>query len=342
MGKYDVKYSCGHSGVVELFGKMSDRESKIKWLESGICPDCYRKEQEALNAAKNAKAKEIGMPELIGTDKQITWAETIRRKFYDRAIERFEKMEASADEKRAAHGRAALAYVIENATSASEWINYRDDMKTLIANYKEAYREEAKAKKAEAEEAKAEPEAVEEIAEPEVCAKEGIVKITADNAAVTAKYERDDDFRGIVKKLGYRWDGDAKAWIFDITFKDGSAKDRAAELGSALLRAGFAISMKDHDTLDAAVRADFSPRQHNWISIIPSGEYSGWLRSSWNGRNNEYYKKAREITGSRWDGTEVIFPISSFKEVLAFAEKNGFAVSAGAKSGIDRYQKNEK
>lgn len=342
MGKYDVKYSCGHSGTVELFGKMSDRENKLKWMESGVCPECYRKEREDLNAAKNAKAKEIGMPELIGTDKQITWAETIRRKFYENTIEGFKKAEASVDEKTMAIIRASLAYVIKNATSASEWIEYRNDTKSLVAKYKEAYREEAKAKKAEAEEAKAEPEAVEEIAEPEVCTKEGVVKITADNAAVTAKYARDDDFRGIVKNLGYRWNSDAKAWILDITFKDGSAKDRAAELGNALLRAGFAISMKDHDTLYAAVRADFSPHQRKWISMLNGGEYSGWLCITWNGRNDEYYKRARQISGSRWNGIGVIVPTGSWAEALDFADVNGFSVSNGAQSGIERYRESVK
>ncbi|MGN0488028.1 MAG: hypothetical protein ACI4HO_02065 [Ruminococcus sp.] len=45
MAKYEVKMACGHTRTVELFGKTSDRERKIKWLEeNGICPDCKAKE----------------------------------------------------------------------------------------------------------------------------------------------------------------------------------------------------------------------------------------------------------------------------------------------------------
>lgn len=45
--KYDVKFSCGHVHTVELFGKNSERERKIKWYEQcGVCPNCYREQKE--------------------------------------------------------------------------------------------------------------------------------------------------------------------------------------------------------------------------------------------------------------------------------------------------------
>ena len=45
--KYDITYSCGHAGTVELYGKTSDRESKIRWYETtAVCPECYKKQQE--------------------------------------------------------------------------------------------------------------------------------------------------------------------------------------------------------------------------------------------------------------------------------------------------------
>ena len=44
MAKYDITYSCGHTGVAELFGKEKDRQSKIQWYENnGLCPECYKK-----------------------------------------------------------------------------------------------------------------------------------------------------------------------------------------------------------------------------------------------------------------------------------------------------------
>ena len=48
MAKYDVKFSCGHTHTVELFGPTADRERKIKYLEEcGICPECKEAEKAA-------------------------------------------------------------------------------------------------------------------------------------------------------------------------------------------------------------------------------------------------------------------------------------------------------
>ena len=45
MAKYEIKYICGHSGTIQLFGKNEDRERKIKYYESHyICPDCYKEQ----------------------------------------------------------------------------------------------------------------------------------------------------------------------------------------------------------------------------------------------------------------------------------------------------------
>lgn len=83
--KYTVKFACGHEAVVELFGKSSDREWKLQRLAEGLCPDCYRAQQEAeRKAASEAAAEEAkkqGFSELNGSEKQIAWAETIRAKF---------------------------------------------------------------------------------------------------------------------------------------------------------------------------------------------------------------------------------------------------------------------
>lgn len=60
MAKYDIIYSCGHEGVVELLGKEKDRQRKIEWYEStGLCPECYKKEM---------REKEAKMPLILKID----------------------------------------------------------------------------------------------------------------------------------------------------------------------------------------------------------------------------------------------------------------------------------
>lgn len=48
MAKYNVTYSCGHDGVVDLSGPGKDRERKLEWYStSAQCPDCYRAAKKA-------------------------------------------------------------------------------------------------------------------------------------------------------------------------------------------------------------------------------------------------------------------------------------------------------
>ena len=69
--KYDVTYSCGHAGTVELYGKTSERESKIRWYETtAVCPECYKKQQEAA-------AETTTKYELEGSEKQVAWAKKL-------------------------------------------------------------------------------------------------------------------------------------------------------------------------------------------------------------------------------------------------------------------------
>ena len=72
--KYDITYSCGSAGTVELYGKTSERESKIRWYETtAVCPECYKKQQEA---AAETTAK-YDLPELEGSEKQVAWAKKL-------------------------------------------------------------------------------------------------------------------------------------------------------------------------------------------------------------------------------------------------------------------------
>lgn len=55
MAKYNVTYKCNHEGTVELFGKTTDRERKLEWLETTLCPECYARQQ----AQKENEGKQI-------------------------------------------------------------------------------------------------------------------------------------------------------------------------------------------------------------------------------------------------------------------------------------------
>ena len=58
MAKYDVQYACGCEGVVNLFGKVADRDRKLEWIATKDCPKCAK-------AKKNEAAKNDDTPVTI-------------------------------------------------------------------------------------------------------------------------------------------------------------------------------------------------------------------------------------------------------------------------------------
>ncbi len=86
MGKYTVTYADGVTEEVQLFGPMKERERRLEWLKTVDSPGNYKKAMDAQRQAErekaNTEAKQVselkGLPKLQGSDKQVTWAETIR------------------------------------------------------------------------------------------------------------------------------------------------------------------------------------------------------------------------------------------------------------------------
>lgn len=83
MAKYTVTYHCGHEGTVNLYGKSKEREKTLAYLQTLPCPDCERKAASAAHEVENRKAmefaKEQNLPTLVGSEKQVPWATTIRQ-----------------------------------------------------------------------------------------------------------------------------------------------------------------------------------------------------------------------------------------------------------------------
>ena len=45
MAKYEGTYACGHDGVVNVIGKMSERQRKADYAFSHLCPKCAKEGQ---------------------------------------------------------------------------------------------------------------------------------------------------------------------------------------------------------------------------------------------------------------------------------------------------------
>lgn len=116
MAWYNINYKCGHKERKQLCGKYVDRDRKIDWLATQLCPDCVAKRHAAL-------AIERGYPQLTGSEKQIAWAIQLRNK----AADYFDKLSANAsEENREILGRLRDQWIAKE-TEAKYWIDNRWD-----------------------------------------------------------------------------------------------------------------------------------------------------------------------------------------------------------------------
>lgn len=334
MAKYPISYTCGHIGTVNLIGPHRSRESRIAYLEKGECFDCYK---QHATATASEQAHGLELPALVGTEKQIAWAETLRiAKLTD--IEAV--VEQLSDHTEYRHILIAVE-TISNETSAKQWIEWRYDApKQIISHVLAAMKAAPTQEQKQAEqEILAQAQAVKRAAlteatiRPETPRSELAAEISVQDKTVSVSLpEKREDFREIVKSLGYAWaDG---SWQRTIGAFAGTSSDRAIELGHILLSHGFLVRCFDEMLRAGMLSGTFEPEQTRWILSLITGEHTGWLAISW-GRDEDWYDAAKKITDSRYSRPYVIAPALQFEQALDFAARYDFRVSAGAREAIE-------
>jgi hypothetical protein len=342
MAKYPVTYGCGHEGVLHLAGKDADRQWEIRRAEEGLCPECYEAERIAARAAKNAASKaaseELGLPALTGSIRQVEWATTIRQQTAELLEQKFRPAISAGN--KGTFDRA-VAMLFADRTSASWWIDRRELAISGDCIRKELgpYIEAATAAPEGGVLPVPEPPAPEKhIVRPEDQQHSVPVEVLYSENRVEVHAPKNDALRELVKSLGYTWDGEC--WARKITFKSGSAEDRAAELVNRLLAAGFAVQTADEALAQKAAAADFKPEVSRWVSLAVKGRHAGKLFIDWTERNDALYQRARRLPGAQWDGAikSFIVPAAAYREVRDFAEMLGFGLSAGAEEVLREQQ----
>lgn len=358
MAKYDITYSCGHDGVVNVIGPCKDREWKLERESEKMCPECFenhiQEEREKANKEAAEKAKEMELPELQGSEKQVSWANTIRQGFIQdlqdiieginrntrinifsyelfciRKIENYKR-----DIKEIA--RDIMEYIYTNKTNASWYIdNRRIDIHKLYEEMKECENET----KIDAEiikDVKAESTIVPENAITNVA-----VEIEVKEDKIKVIFEKNDKFREIVKSLDYTWGNGY--WYREISETTGTAGERAAELGNKLLNAGFPIMIFDEEIRKNAIEGKFELECNRWI-YKKLGKDEGGLMICWKDYNDALYKKAKSLPGAKWDSYNscIIVKIEHYKEVQDFARLMGFKFTKAALKEIELQIEKEK
>jgi len=345
MAWYYGTYSCGHEGRVNIIGPTKDREWKKERAFSKLCPECWQKhleaDREAANREAKEKAKELGLPELKGTEKQVAWANTLRQQLVEKFETKIKEGFTPSVAKR--HGiteeklRATLQNILSTKTDAKWYIDNRDIGSYQIIECMKQYDAERALNRIQDEPETQEPKKLEtKTVMPENCEHKepAIIKLHKNKDTVKVEFPRNDKFREIVKNLGFTWSG---CWVKEITKYNGPARDRAVELGNKLLNAGFPINM-DAGLIDDAVSGNYKPEQKRWIKAFTSGEHEGKLSISWVGYDDDLYRVAKKLPSAKWTGKSLAVKVNYWQEVEDFASLYGFSFSGVAKELIEKYK----
>ena len=262
-------------------------------------------------------SEELNFPKLSGTKKQVAWANTIRLEFYQIG-QKFKYYDRVIDE------------MIKAETESSFWISARRwrDKKEFLSEYCEKRRTEERSERIISENSVA----------PENWKREGIAEIVKHLDKICLFYQKDENFRQVVKSLRYEWNNEDKCWERTLAEDTGTFEDRAAEVGHELLLNGFAISIPNKIILEKAVKGDYERESTRLI---------GWkykekkLTIYWKEKDNESYYAAKKVINSEYNYKESCFevPICHYRAVGNFAKKYNFCYTKRALAAVEQYKK---
>lgn len=348
MAWYYGTFACGHEGRTNITGPTKDRERIKDSRFSGNCEECKVKMREAALEAEREEAvrfsKEIELVKLEGTEKQVEWAEVIRKKMienFDKINEELIELYVFGQPKYEEIRHLTLDdynkikhHIINSKVKASYYINNRD-LSSFGYAFKE-YKDALKTEEQQLEDMRYELIKQESTIFPENKITNAVAEIEVDDNEVSVSFERNDDFYEIVKKkLHYEWSTKRYKWVKKITETTGTAEERAAELGNVLLNAGFPVMILDDEIRENAVNGDFEPECKRWIYKRKDKQI---LAIKWSGYNDELYRKAMSLPGAEWSSPYVIVNVAHHNEVDDFSYLYGFKFTKSAREMIEKYK----
>lgn len=368
-----ANYSCAScANDVTIVGRnRSEADRLAKWHEAHghICRDCEQKqlaEKNAMAAAANAAA---GLPPLSGSEKAVAWAESIRATVLGNIQtaaqyvcmplnEAAAAIKVAAPEPRKAQNIAQLVWSLRNAidpedpaaesvlqafkaalraqVTASWWIDNRDRSFEALADGLRAQIMAAMVPAAapSEHEAAAVAEALLKPAGEPVSS--AICDLRTEGRQITAAFpEKRDDFREVIKSMGFAWSG--TNWARSLDVRAGDPEDRLAEVAHRLVGAGFVVSLHHEKARSMAITGEFKPESTRWVTRLSAGPRNGWLSITWR-KPDDLYNAARSLPGSRYEKGAVLVPPGAVEAVAEFAERFGFSLSAGAQEVLDQHR----
>lgn len=152
------------------------------------------------------------------------------------------------------------------------------------------------------------------------------------NGLLCSFREHNEDFRKQVKVCSMGWSEVKRAWWRELNVEtSGQPQDRAAELASRLLNAGFGCDVDDQ-VFELVKAGTWQPEQKRWVKFI---EWKYHLR--WRGQDDNLYRRALMLPEAAWNTNTkcVAVPAMYFAEVIGFAEEHEFEFTQKAHDSIE-------
>jgi SNF2 family DNA or RNA helicase len=172
------------------------------------------------------------------------------------------------------------------------------------------------------------------IVRPSVPVSEIVARLSFTTRSIRVVYaERCEAFNAVVKGWGCYWV--APGWTRNLGNLNGTAEDRAAELGRLLLSENYVVEFPTEELAQKALAGDYEPECPRWL-LVGKGEYAGWFRLYWK-KPEDFYHQARRIAGSQYDPLTycVVVPSAQFAQVLDFAQLYDFRQTEAAQKLLE-------
>lgn len=127
MAKYKVECEkCGESFERVLFGPGKDREWKLSQPQT--CPGCWEKQKAEARGKATAAARAFGesLPALEGSEKQIAWAESLRKVGIEKAEEKLKSIPDQPEAPEPGYYLELIIAKLRKETRCRFWIDTRD------------------------------------------------------------------------------------------------------------------------------------------------------------------------------------------------------------------------
>jgi len=164
---------------------------------------------------------------------------------------------------------------------------------------------------------------------------ETIARLSMGGGCVRVKFpEFCEEFRQLIKSLGFLWDWSGKVWYRKISNLAGEPSHRCAEVGRILIASGYCVEFADTAIQEMAINGSFEPECKRWI-MAGGGRHDGWFKVWW-GRGEDCYKAAKRITAARYSSPCIFVPSEHFEEVLDFASIHRFRLTEAALALVEQ------